>query len=446
MPEPYAHSKTKFDIQNLAAAWSSEHLNSIMTKIDIKVDESQLKERNVTKEQLLSQLYTDVALSDKTYEFTKPNESLPQSEDSHKDFILKSKIAFLTRAAIFKRLESEALETFLKIRHTKALYAALREYIHKIAEENYQRFMFEAENERLKLENRMNEQILAELERLNKEAWESWHLFQAEIDKLDTHIHQLRSQRKIILDKHINSIVTEVSNFRINNSDPFKGMNKDQKQQFAVDFAVEYQVNLQKILQKEHKRNKISKDLNALTVRETAREAELLALHAPAVNLQNRKQDYKTFPSQLKMKQEISKITTQDNELNDIREQKKILQVQKTEIDKAVATHKGENVVKNCLEKQLGSYETTALLTRHPGFENKFVDYMKKQEGFSEYQEAASALNRNIHQAKEDKNTIQETQDNLIKENAKIQENLATKSPTSSLAERLKQRRAALQK
>ncbi|MBS0288306.1 MAG: hypothetical protein JSR17_13500 [Proteobacteria bacterium] len=443
----------RFDVQGLAAIWASEELKGIVSKINLLIDDKYLQDQNLTKEAVLAQVKNVITTAERSLDFAKLDSSQPIMQKN----VEQAKVNFLIRAALFKNLAKEAMEHFQKIQHNKELHAALRAYISRISEANYQKMIAESEAQLLAEQQRelLDQMILAELDRMNREAQWQWDEHQRHIEHLDNKIHDLRQQRQQVWDKYEGQITQAVANFKSSTgSQPFADLSQEQQKQLGRDYAIEGEKLEQKIAQlkhgvvkREHRINEIDKEEKSLIEQMRAQEGPKIV----AMQERNKKDGIlvpqRSLENQLKSKIDASEI------IQALRKEKSELQADIQTKKEKIPEYEKElnNLLRTYLGKHYSPQQVDAMFKENPNLENEFKKHMESNADYMNYKMEIGKVNKEVFDLKGVKEIELKSQAILEKSNQKNNEDIQRQCevatpPLNKLAERLKQRKAAAMK
>ncbi len=396
----------RFNVQGLAAVWTSEELKGIVSNLNLTIDDKFLQDQNLTKENVLAQVKIVLNTSERNIDFTKLDSSHPIMQKN----VEQTKINFLIRANLFKTLEKEAIEHFLKILHNQELRAALHAYIAKISDANYQKMIAETEAQLLaEHERNYNNMILAELDRMNKEAEADWDAHKKHIEHLDNKINNLRQQRQEVWEKYEEQITKAVANFKTSDGkQPFSDLTQEQQRQLGKDYAIEGEKLEQIIVQLKHGISKDEERWKELDKEEKSLMKQMRAQEGPKIvakQEQNKKDRLLTpqqnLESQLKLKidnnERIQKIRIEKIKIqNGIEAKKEKISECENEL---------ENLLKTYLKKHYTPQQINEKYKENPNLENEFKKHMESNPDFMSYKMEIREVNKEVFDLKGQKET-----------------------------------------
>lgn len=170
--------------------------------LELTIDRKMLQD-GALKQQLISQpgnskIYLSQLLMNLSLEGQQGAKNITEQDER----LRQQRVAFLRVAAVRRGLSEEALAAFVQMKDHKKALRAFRDYILKNFEENYQRMLAEYINEKEKLDAKLHEMMLAELDRIRQEIEESIDYHTRQINSHHAGIANAHREASFVFDKH----------------------------------------------------------------------------------------------------------------------------------------------------------------------------------------------------------------------------------------------------
>ncbi|MGD9592770.1 MAG: hypothetical protein AB7V32_09645 [Candidatus Berkiella sp.] len=438
----------RFDVQGLTAIWTSEELKGIVSGFKLKIDDKFLQDQNLSMENVLAEMKGVLNTAERSLDFAKLDSSQPIIQKN----VEQTKINFLIRAALFKNLEKEAMEHFQKIQNIQELRAAFHDYITRISEANYQKMVAEIEAQLLAQQQReIDQMVLAELDRMNKEAQAEWDAHQKHIEHLDNKIHGLRQQRQQVWEKYENQVAEAVANFKTSDGkQPFADLNQEQLKQFTRDYAQEGEKLEQKISQLQHSISKDEKRIDELYKEEQLLMAQIRAQEGPKIAAKQQERDKKDgiLAPQHGLERKLNLKIDNDPKIQGIRKEMSSLQTQIQEKREKLPEYKNEldNLLKTYLKKHYTPQQIDEMFKNNPNLEKEFKQHMESNQDYMNYKMEIGKVNKEVFDLKGEKENVSKENkilgQNTESINIKAEQEFNIKPPTPTPGGFLAKRKA----